>query len=276
MEAPNHSVAMKIFLYILLVGFSVIFIFPFVWLILSSFKDKIDVMAGNQFLPKNWTFDNYITVVQKIPILTFLKNSAIVTVLATLGGIFTSAMGAFVFAKLNFKGRETLFTLVLVVMMIPGVVTLIPVFFILKSVGLVNTLWALILPHWTGSAFGMFFLRQHMRSVPHELYECAKIEGCSPFRIFISIYLPLVKAALATLAVLNFIANWNDLLNPLIYLNSPEKMTLTVGLSYFRGQYFTDYPVVLAGVFISLIPTAVVFLFAQKYITKGMLISGLK
>ena len=153
---------------------------------------------------------------------------------------------------------------------------MIPIFIIMKSVGLVNTLWALILPSWTGSAFGMFFLRQHMRAIPHELYESAKIEGCSPFRIFIMIYLPLVKAGVGNIGRINFIEHWNDLLGPLIYLNSPEKMTITVGLSYFRGQYVTDYPVVLAGIFLSLIPTAVVFLFAQKYITRGMLISGLK
>lgn len=262
--------------YVLLYGLSIVIIFPFVWLLLSSFKDNIEIMSGNHIIPKNWTFDNYVTIMTEIPMLGFLKNSLFITVLATVGGIFASAMSAFVFAKLVFKGRNLLFTMVLVVMMIPGVVTMIPLFIIIKSIGLMDSLWALILPSWTGSAFGVFFLRQHMMSIPHDLYESAKMEGCNPFRIFISMYLPLVRPALATLAVLNFIAHWNDLIGPLIYLNSPEKMTVTVGISYFRGQYVTDYPVVLAGVFISLIPTFIVFLFSQKYITKGMLISGLK
>lgn len=262
--------------YALLYGVSIVILFPFAWLLLSSFKDNVEILAGNNFIPKNWTFANYVKIMTEIPMLSFFQNSLIVTVLATVGGILASAMSAFVFAKLIFKGRDVLFVMVLIVMMIPGVVTMIPLFIIIKSFGLMDSLWALILPHWTGSAFGVFFLRQHMMSIPHELYESAKMEGANPFRIFASIFLPLVKPALATLAVLNFIAHWNDLLGPLIYLNSPEKMTVTVGISYFRGQYMTDYPVVLAGVFLSLIPTFIVFLFSQKYLTKGMLISGLK
>lgn len=262
--------------YLLLYGFSVVVIFPFVWLLLASFKDSFEFVAGNDLLPKKWTFSNYVTIMTDIPMLAFFKNSLFIAVLATAGGILASAMSAFVFAKLHFAGRNVLFTMVLVVMMIPGVITLIPVFIVIKTVGLMDSLWALILPSWTGSAFGVFFLRQHMMAIPHDLYESAKMEGCNPLRIFASIYLPLIKPALATLAVLHFIAHWNDLLGPLIYLNSPEKMTVTVGISYFRGQYVSNYPVVLAGVFLSLVPTFLIFLFAQKYLTRGMLISGLK
>ncbi|MBP1993251.1 carbohydrate ABC transporter permease [Paenibacillus eucommiae] len=275
MDKANSSIG-KWLQYVLLYGVSLVILFPFVWLLLSSFKDDIEIMSGNHLIPKNWTFQNYVTIMTDIPMLSFFKNSMFISVLATAGGILASAMSAFVFAKLMFKGRNTLFTMVLVVMMIPGVVTMIPLFIIIKSVGLMDSVWALILPNWTGSAFGVFFLRQHMLSIPHELYESAKLEGCSPLRVFASIYLPLVKPALATLAVLNFIAHWNDLLGPLIYLNSPEKMTVTVGISYFRGQYVTNYPVVLAGVFLSLLPTFILFLFAQKHLTRGMLISGLK
>ncbi|QTH40259.1 carbohydrate ABC transporter permease [Cohnella sp. LGH] len=276
METINEKHSLKLLYFMILLGLGLIIVLPFLWLLLSSFKSSYEIISGSNFIPKNWTWDNYVKVVTEVPMLSFFRNSVFVTVLATAGGVFASAMSAFVFAKLHFKGRDTLFAMVLIVMMIPSVVTMIPLFIIMKSAGLMNSLWALILPSWTGSAFGVFFLRQHMMSVPDALYESAKLEGCSPFRIFISIFLPLVKASLATLAVLNFIAHWNDLLNPLIYLNSPEKMTITVGISYFRGQYVTNYPVVLAGIFLSLIPTAAVFLFAQKYLTKGMLISGLK
>jgi len=262
--------------YLTLILLSIIILFPFAWLLLSSFKDNLEIMSGNNFLPKRFSLDNYVTIMTEIPMLAFFRNSAFISILATVGGTLASAMSAFVFAKLVFKGRDTLFVLVLVVMMIPSVVTMIPLFMIIKSVGLMDSLWALILPSWTGSAFGVFFLRQHMMSIPHDLYESAKMDGCSPPAIFATIYLPLVKSALATLAVLNFIGHWNDLIGPLIYLNSPEKMTITVGISYFRGQYVTDYPVVLSGVFLSLIPTLLIFLFAQKYLTKGMLISGLK
>ncbi|RAV16402.1 carbohydrate ABC transporter permease [Paenibacillus contaminans] len=278
MKTTNENIplSLKVICYAILLGLSLVIVFPFLWLLLSTFKSSYEIISGTNFFPKKWTFDNYVTILTEIPMLSFFKNSVFVSVLATLGGVFASAMSAFVFAKLQFKGRETLFAMVLVVMMIPSVVTMIPLFIIIKTVGLMDSLWALILPSWTGSAFGVFFLRQHMMAVPDALYESAKLEGCSPFRIFISIFLPLVKAALATLVVLNFIAHWNDLISPLIYLNSPEKMTITVGISYFRGQYVTNYPVVLAGIFLSLIPTASVFLFAQKYLTKGMLISGLK
>jgi len=276
METTNKKVSLQIIYFAILLGLSLIIVLPFLWLLLSTFKSSYEIMSGSNFIPKNWTFDNYVKIVTEIPMFSFFRNSVFVSVLATLGGVFASAMSAFVFAKLQFKGRETLFAMVLIVMMIPSVVTMIPLFIIMKAAGLMNSLWALILPSWTGSAFGVFFLRQHMMSVPDALYESAKLEGCGPFRIFISIFLPLVKASLATLAVLNFIAHWNDLLGPLIYLNSPEKMTITVGISYFQGQYVTNYPVVLAGIFLSLIPTAMVFLFAQKYLTKGMLISGLK
>jgi multiple sugar transport system permease protein len=263
-------------LYILMFGLSILVIFPFIWLFLNSLKDNIELISGNNLFPKVWVFKNYVDVMSAIPMFLFFKNSLIVAVFGTLGCVFASGMSAFVFAKLDFKGRNLLFLMVLAIMMIPSFVTIIPLFLIFKAVGLINSLWVLILPMWTGSAFGVFFLRQHMMSVPHELFESAKMEGCNPFRIFVSIYFPLVKAALATLAVLLFIMQWNDLLNPLIYLYSPNKMTVSVGLTYFMGQYVTNYPVLLAGIFLSLIPTFLVFLFAQKYVTQGMLISGIK
>jgi multiple sugar transport system permease protein len=251
-------------------------IVPFLWLFLSSLKPNVELISGNSFLPKEWTLQNYVTVFTEIPMLGMLRNSVFVAVLATTGGLFASAMGAFVFAKLRFPGKNVLFTLVLVTMMVPGVVTMIPLYIIIFKVGLVDSLWALILPHWTGSAFAVFFLRQHMLAIPQDLYDASKMDGCSPGRSFLTIYLPLVKPALATLAVLNFMYHWNELMSPLIYLNSPEKMTVTVGLSYFRGQYVSDYAVILAGVFVSLTPTFIIFLAAQKYLTRGMLLTGLK
>lgn len=262
--------------YALLAAISVVILFPFAWLFVSSFKENVEILGGNHFFPKHWTIQNYVRILTEIPMLAFFRNSMIVSVFATAGSMAVSAMAAFVFAKLDFRGKHALFVLVLGMMMVPWVVTMIPVFIVMKTLGLIDTLWALILPAWTGSAFAVFFLRQHMMSVPHDLYESARMEGCSPFRIFASVYLPLVRPALATLVVLHFIWYWNDLLGPLIYLNSPHNMTVTVGISYFRGQYVTDYPVVLAGVFLSLIPTSVVFLAAQKHLVKGMLISGLK
>lgn len=255
---------------------SLIVIVPFLWLLLSSLKPNAELISSNNFFPKEWTLQNYVSVFTEIPMLSMLRNSIFVAVSATAGGLLASSMAAFVFAKLQFPGRDVLFTLTLITMMVPSVVTMIPLYIIIFNVGLVDSLWALILPNWTGAAFAVFFLRQHMMSIPSELYDASKIDGCSAGRSFISIYLPLVKPALATLAVLSFMAHWNDLMGPLIYLNSPENMTVTVGLSYFRGQYVSNYAVILAGVFVSLVPTSVIFLMAQKHLTGGLLLSGIK
>lgn len=268
--------ASSLAVYLGLVTASLVVILPFVWLLISSLETNAEFISSDKLLPTTWTLANYMTVFTQIPMPQLIYNGLFIAVLATAGGLLASAMAAFTFAKLKFRGKGVLFTLTLMTMMIPWAVTLIPLYIIIRSAGLVNTLWALILPNWTGSAFAVFFLRQHMLSIPHDLYEAAKVDGCSPLRALVWIYLPLTKAPLATLATLNFLTFWNDLLGPLIYLNSPDKMTLTVGLTYFQGQYVTNYPVLLAGVIICLIPTSLVFLFFGRYIRQGMLITGLK
>jgi len=266
---------LKWLVYVLLVICSLFIILPFIWLVLSTFKSNLDVMSG-KFLPSSWNLNNYKEAFTRIPILRLVWNGLFAAILAAIGGLFASAMAAFAFAKLNFTAKGPIFFLMLTTLMIPSTITMIPVYIIMMNLGLVNSLWALILPHWTGGAFAIFFLRQHMMSIPHDLYEAAKMDGAHPLRIFFTIFLPLVRPSLATLAVLFFLGHWNDLMGPLIYLNSPSKMTLTVGLTYFQGQYSTNYPIMLAGVLVSLVPTFMIFLFAQKYLTKGVLISGIK
>jgi multiple sugar transport system permease protein len=199
-----------------------------------------------------------------------------IAVLATVGNLLSSTLAAFALARLRFPGRSQLFGLVLFTLLIPGAVTLIPLYTIIRAIGLVDTSWALILPLWTGSAFAVFFLRQHMMSIPNDLYEAAVLDGCSTPGVIFRIFLPLVRGPLGILAILNFLASWNDLLGPLVYLNSPEKMTPTVGLTYFQGQYLTNFPVVLAGALVILVPTTVIFLIFNRQLRQGMLISGLK
>ena len=160
--------------------------------------------------------------------------------------------------------------------MIPAAVTLIPLYTIIRAVGLVDTPWALILPMWTGSAFAVFFLRQHMLGVPQALFDAAVLDGCSIPTVIFRIFLPLVRGPLSILAILSFLASWNDLLGPLIYLNSPENMTPTVGLTYFQGQYTTNFPVILAGALVIVVPTTIIFLIFNRQIRQGMLISGMK
>lgn len=249
---------------------------PFLLALLASLRTNDDYTTSTSIWPSEWTLGNYLSVFTDIPMGRMIFNGLFIAVLATGGNLLASLIAAFCLAKLRFPGRSQLFGLTLFTMLIPGAVTLIPLYTIIRAVGLVDTPWALILPFWTGSAFSVFFLRQHLLGIPHEMFEAAILDGCSiPGTIF-RIYLPLVRGPLSILAILNFLASWNDLLGPLVYLNSPEKMTPTVGLTYFQGQYTTNFPVVLAGALVILVPTTIIFLIFNRQLRHGMLIGGLK
>ncbi|WP_307376748.1 carbohydrate ABC transporter permease [Microbacterium sp. W4I20] len=227
-------------------------------------------------LPTTWTLQNYADVFTEMPMLRMLFNGLFIAVLATAGNLLGSLLAAFAIAKLRFPGRGALFAIIVFTLLIPGTITMIPLYTMMRAIGLVDTPWALILPMWTGTAFAVFFLRQFVLGVPNELYEAAVLDGCSVPRVLFTIYLPLLRGPLAVLAILGFLGSWNDLLGPLIYLNSPEQMTAAVGLTYFQGQYVTNFPALLAGGFIILVPTTVMFLIFNRQIRDGMLISGMK
>lgn len=262
--------------YTLLTLATLVILGPFVVTVLAALRTNADYISSTSIWPRAWTFANFRTVFTAIPMARMIFNGLFIAVLATVGNLTASLVAAFALAKLRFPGRSQLFGLTLFTMLIPSAVTLIPLYTIIRAVGLVNTPWALIVPFWTGSAFAVFFLRQHLLGMPHELYEAAVLDGCSiPGTIF-RIFLPLLRGPLSILAILNFLASWNDLLGPLIYLNSPEKMTPTVGLTYFQGQYTTNFPVVLAGALVILVPTTVIFLIFNRQLRQGLLISGMK
>ena len=262
--------------YLLLTIATLIILGPFVLTLLASLRSNDDYITSTSLWPSDWTLDNYRSVFTEIPMGRMIFNGLFIAVLATVGNLLASLIAAFCLAKLRFPGRSQLFGVTLFTMLIPGAVTLIPLYTIIRTLGLVDTPWALIVPFWTGSAFSVFFLRQHLLGIPHELFEASVLDGCSiPGAIF-RIYFPLLRGPLSILAILNFLASWNDLLGPLIYLNSPEKMTPTVGLTYFQGQYTTNFPVVLAGALVILVPTTIIFLIFNKQLRQGMLISGLK
>lgn len=262
--------------YLILTLATLVILGPFVLTLVASLRPNEDYITSTSLWPSQWTLDNYLSVFTEIPMGRMIFNGLFIAVLATAGNLLSSLIAAFCLAKLRFPGRSQLFGIVLFTMLIPGAVTLIPLYTIIRAVGLVDTPWALIVPFWTGSAFAVFFLRQHLLGIPHELFEAAVLDGCSiPGSIF-RIYFPLLRGPLSILAILNFLASWNDLLGPLVYLNSPEKMTPTVGLTYFQGQYTTNFPVVLAGALVILVPTTIVFLIFNRQLRQGMLISGLK
>ncbi len=271
------SSALQVVAYIVLIGGAITMIVPLLWMVSTSLKTLVE---ANGFPPTwlpaipQWT--NYVEIFQQVPFAQFIFNSAKVSILAVTGQLLSTSMAGFVFARLQFRGREVLFALLLITLMIPPQVTLIPQYLIFRELGWINTHLALIVPFWFGGAFGTFLMRQYFLSIPQDLVDAARLDGCSPFRMYWEIFLPLATPALAALAVFVFLERWNDLLQPLIYLNSLELMTVTIGISYFLGQYYADTPLLMAASTISILPTIIVFLLAQRYFVQGVVMSGMK
>ncbi|GAB2672127.1 carbohydrate ABC transporter permease [Paenibacillus thermoaerophilus] len=259
-----------------LLASAVVFLFPFVWMLFGSFKDSLEVVKmPPRLLPSEWKLSNYTQIQTYFPIYKFLFNSLAVSVVSTVLQLLVCAMSAFVFAKIPFKGRDGLFFLFLVTMMIPMQVTLTPLFIVFQKLNLLNTYAGLILPG-IFSAYGTFLLRQHMMTVPDSLLEAAYMDGASYYRVFWNVMLPLSKPALATLAIFAFMSSWNNFLWPLIVVSDTNLLTLPVGLSKLQGRWSTEWNILMAGNVISFIPIFVVYLFAQKYFIRGMTLSGIK
>lgn len=208
--------------------------------------------------------------------LTYLKNSFLISILAVLGQVLTASFAAYGFSRINFKGREVLFVLLLATLMVPAQVTLIPLFTIYKSFGWINTFLPLIVPHFTAGAFNVFLIRQYMLTLPKELDESALIDGCSRLKIFYKIILPNSIPVLIVVGIFTFVATWQDMLGPLMYLDDPELRTVQLGLEYFRSPYIDNRHLLLAGAVISMVPIAVLFIFLQRYIMTGIATTGMK
>ncbi|MFB5673920.1 carbohydrate ABC transporter permease [Paenibacillus terreus] len=270
------NLGLKIAAHAVLLAGAVTMILPFLWSVSTSLKNISEVFVFPPTLfGESIQWENYLRISDRFPFMTYLLNSIKVTVIAVAAQLITSSMAGFVFARLKFKYRELLFGLYLATMMIPAQVTLIPNFIIMRSYNLVDTHWALILPALV-SAFGTFLLRQFFLTIPASLEDAAKIDGCTPFGVYWRIFIPLSKPAMATLGVFVFMGMWNDFLSPLVYINSQEMMTLPLGLASMQGMYSTDWPVLMAGTVITIIPLIVVFLLAQDFFIKGITLSGLK
>lgn len=266
----------QLLVYALLIALSIIFILPFMWMVSTSLKQSRDVFTfPPQFLPNSFEWRNYIEGWTLLPFNTFLINSIIVTSANVIGNLISCSLVAYGFARLRARGRDLLFILLLGTLMIPREVTIVPTFILFSKLQLINTLWPLILPAWFGYPFFIFLLRQFFMSIPHDLDEAARIDGASNLRILTQIILPLSRPALATVAIFAFIGNWNNLLDPLIYLRSTEKFTLALGLNLFRGQHFTQYNQLMAVSLITLLPILVIFFVAQKYFIRGVALTGM-
>ncbi len=251
-------------------------IFPFLWTLSTSLKNISEVFVfPPTFFGEKIHWENYLRISDRFPFDLYFLNSLKITVIVVIAQLITSSMAGFVFARLRFRYRDLLFGLYLATMMVPGQVTMIPNFIVMRLYGLVDTHWSLILPALV-SAFGTFLLRQFFLTIPAALEDAAKMDGCTPFGIYWRIFIPLSKPAMATLGVFVFMGIWNDFLGPLVYINSQNKMTLPLGLASMQGMYSTDWPVLMAGTVISIIPVIVVFLLAQDFFIRGVTLSGLK
>ena len=263
--------------YTLLIAFGALMALPFIWMVVSSFKSESNVFVfPPQWVPDPVVWTNFRDVVTSMPFVRMSFNTTYVAILNVIGGLLTCALAAFAFARLQFPGRNALFIVMLASMMVPPQVTMIPVFLVMLQLNWIDTHLPLWVPAFTGAAFGTFLLRQFFLTMPNELDDAARIDGAGNYTIFWRIYLPLSKPALATLAIFIFLFRWNDLLQPIIYLNSPEMMTLPVGLAYFRGQYRTEWALLMAGALMSVIPMIVLYAAFQRYFVQGVVLSGIK
>jgi ABC-type glycerol-3-phosphate transport system permease component len=269
-------------LHLLAIGGSLVFMIPFFWTISSSLKPITEIyLFPPRWLPSEPQWDNYIRVFEMVPYATFARNSIIVTVTATIGQVLTASLVAFGFARFRFPGRDALFVLVLSTMLLPWEVTIVPLFLMFKQVGLLNTLWPLIIPSWFGGgAFFIFLLRQFFLTIPREFDEAARMDGATSLQIYWMIILPLSGAALATAAIFAFLNHWTEFIGPLIFINSSEWFTLPVGLRYFQNTPFSGEDpkeaLLMAASLIMAAPCLIIFILAQKYFVQGIVMSGVK
>jgi len=248
---------------------------PFIWMILSAFKPESEVLQLTPTLwPETFTTENFVYLFENMNFGVYSRNTIII-VLCSFVGLFFNAMAGYAFAKYKFKGREKLFYLVLATMMIPGQVTMIPVYLILNQMGLTNTMAGVVLPGLVG-AFSIFLFRQFMSTIPDELLEAARLDGASEFRVFMQLVLPISKPIMAVQGILTFIAGWNSFLWPLIIANDESLYTLSVGLSLLKGQYGGNFALQMAGSTFMVVPIVIIFIIFQKHIIEGYTISGMK
>jgi multiple sugar transport system permease protein len=263
--------------YVVLTGGLVVLVGPFLWMLLGSFRpDRELKQVPPAWLPQHPTLDNYRHLFSQLDFPTFFLNSAVVAAAITLGNLIFCSMLGYALAKLHFPGKKVVFGLVLGTLMVPGVVTFVPLFVLVSNLHMVNTYPGLVFPFLAGP-FGVFLMRQFIQSLPDELIHAARVDGAGEWRIFRSIILPLCKPALATLGILTFLTSWNMFLWPLVVAQSEDRYTLPVALAiYAIGENKSDYGLLMAGSVVIITPVLVVFLVLQKHFVRGIAMTGIK
>jgi multiple sugar transport system permease protein len=275
------KLALSGLLYLFLLGFAFLTLFPFLWMVITSFKLPGDVFRIPPSLVPTLLFSddpfaNYREVLFRFNFLRYAFNSFFVATLAALGQLVTCSLAAFAFARMRFPLKSLIFGALIFTLLIPIEITIIPEFLLMVRLGWLDTYLPLIVPSLMVGAFGTFLLTEYFKTIPPALEEAATIDGASPFGIYWFVFLPLAGPALASLFVIAFITNWNELLRPVLYISSSHLRTLPLGLTALQGQYESNWTLLMAGSVVSILPMILVYLAAQKYIIRGFVSSGLK
>lgn len=267
----------KAFVYALLVSISLFFFFPLLWMMTTAIKPTSQMFQIPPiWIPKPPQWDVFHTTWNRTNFSVYLGNTVLITILSMIGRVGSCALVGFSFARLRWPGKNVLFLITLSTMMLPFQVLMIPQFLIFKEIGWINTHYPLWVPSFGGAAFYIFLMRQYFMTMPRELDDAAKIDGCGWLGIFWRILLPLSHPALATIAIFTFMSQWNSFLEPLIFLNSSKKYTLALGLAMFRDQFDVDWNAIMAMSFLMVLPCLTIFFLAQKYFIQGISTTGLK
>jgi multiple sugar transport system permease protein len=265
----------NIFTYILLIAISILLMLPLVWMVSTSLKPMTEIAQfPPTLLPENVQWENYLETIQSFPFFRYAGNTLIITFFVVLGNVLSNSFIAYGFSKIKFPGRNLLFSLVLSTMMIPGFVLMIPQYVLFSEIGWVGSYLPLIVPSFFGSGFNIFLMRQFYLSIDDELIEAAQIDGANHLYIWSRLMIPLTKPALITIGIQSFNGAWNDFLGPLLYIHDESQYTLQIGLQVFQSQSTTQWNYLMAGATLVLLPTVLLFLFAQKYFIEGMDLSA--
>jgi multiple sugar transport system permease protein len=266
-----------LFSHLALIALGVFFFLPFYWLVLTSLKSDQEVFKMPPvWIPKELLWGNFARAVTYVPFFTYVQNTVLISVLSVVGTVISSSLVAYSFARIRWPGRDALFLVLLATMMLPGQVTLIPVFSIFRALGWVDTIKPLVVPQFLGTAFYIFMLRQFFMTIPLELSDAARMDGCSEWDIYRRVILPLARPALVTVGLFTFINAWNDFLGPLIYLNDDRKATLSLGLQQFVSQHGAEWSMLMAASTLMTLPIIVLFFFAQRTFIQGITLTGVK
>jgi multiple sugar transport system permease protein len=277
MDGTRKKKVTRFSAHLVLIIASFFFMIPFIWMVSTSLKPLTQVFTfPPEWIPKPVKWSNYIDAMNYIPFFTYLKNTTIITLVSTIGAVLSCPIVAYSFAKLKWPGRNILFIITIGVMMIPGQVTMIPLFLLFEKLGLVGTPYPLIIPAFFGIPFYIFLLRQFFMGLPDSLREAAKIDGASEFRIYWQIMLPLAKPAVLAVGLFQFMASWTDFIGPLLYLTDSVQYTLSLGLQQFQSQKGSEWGLMMAVSTMMTVPVIILFFFLQKTFIKGITFSGIK